>query len=346
MSGLDQPILIAQTSYHVRHQMSVRIPEEQGFFAEEGLTTYEYDWRGMCPGPLERDGLAMIIRQQGIDLATSAGVEAALFQRANGADLYIVGAWRYMPRFRLYAAPEVKTLGDLRGRRIGLREPGGINQLFLALSLRQAGVDAATEIEWVYEPTFAYGTDHAHVDALRSGAVAAAPSHAPFAEELEAAGCHRVLDSRDAYPEGRPGKVLVAPRRTIEERGEELRAFLRGVIRGFWFVRDPANYDYICDLERRLRQRTHNDDERQFAAIPSADGLEELGRPVYGSFPPEALDRVIREMRTVGQLERDLDVPDVLRDEAARQAFSELSAREALRPAREKAVAAAAKHGQ
>jgi ABC-type nitrate/sulfonate/bicarbonate transport system substrate-binding protein len=251
-----------------------------------------------------------------------------------------------MPRFRLYAAPEVKTLGDLRGQRIGLREPGGINQLFLALSLHQAGVDATTEIDWVYNPAFAYGTDRGHVEALQSRAVAAAPSHAPFAEELIALGFHRLLDSRDVYPEGRPGKVLVAPLRTIEERGEELQAFIRGVIRGFWFVRDPANYDYICDLERRLRLVTHNDDERRFAAIPSADGLEELGRPVYGSFPSEALARVISEMRTVGQLQHDLDVKDVLRDEAAREAFSQLSARDALRPAHDRAVAAAVKHGQ
>jgi ABC-type nitrate/sulfonate/bicarbonate transport system substrate-binding protein len=326
--------------------MSVRIPEEQGFFREEGLNDYEYEWRGMCPGPLERDGLSMIMRQQGVDLACAAGVEAALYQRSIGADVYIVGAWRYMPRFRLYAASDVRDLGDLRGRRVGLREPGGINQLLLAHSLLQHGIDAAKDVHWVYEPTFAYGTDHAHVEALVSGAVAAAPSHEPFAQELEAAGFHVILDSRDVYPEGRPGKVLVAPRRTIEERSVELRAFLRGIIRGFWFIRNAASYEYVCDLERRLRLLTHNDDERRFAAIPSAEGLEELGRPVYGAFPREALSRVISEMVTVGQLDRPIEVDDVLRDEAARKAFTELSSRPALRADHTRAVAAAAKHGQ
>jgi ABC-type nitrate/sulfonate/bicarbonate transport system substrate-binding protein len=326
--------------------MSVRIPEEQGFFREEGLTEYEYAWRGMCPGPLEREGLSMIMRQQGVDLACAAGVEAAVYQRSIGADLYIVGAWRYMPRFRLYAAPEVKELRDLRGRRVGLREPGGINHLFLAHSLLQQGVDAATDIEWVYEPTFAYGTDHAHVEALLAGAVAAAPSHEPFADELEAAGFHLLLDSRDVYPEGRPGKVVVAPRRTVEERATELQAFVRGIIRGFWFIRNAANYEYVSDLERRLRRLTHNDDERRFAAIPSADGLEELGRPVYGAFPRDALTRVISEMVTVGQLDRPIEVDDVLCDAAARQAFADLSARPALQAEHDRALAAAAKHGQ
>ena len=59
MSTLDQPILIANSNYHVGHQVAIFVAIEQGFFNEEGLKEYEYDARGLIPGPVERDGLAM-----------------------------------------------------------------------------------------------------------------------------------------------------------------------------------------------------------------------------------------------------------------------------------------------
>ena len=62
MSTLDQPLLIANSNYHVGHQVAIFVAEEQEFFREEGLQEYEYDARGLIPGPIERDGLAMAIK--------------------------------------------------------------------------------------------------------------------------------------------------------------------------------------------------------------------------------------------------------------------------------------------
>src|SRR5918995_302751 len=97
MSTLDQPILIANSNYHVGHQVAIFVAEEQAFFREEGLNSYEYDARGLIPGPLERDGLAMAITNHGVDVATAVDVEAAIYQRSLGAEVYITGGWRYTP---------------------------------------------------------------------------------------------------------------------------------------------------------------------------------------------------------------------------------------------------------
>jgi hypothetical protein len=35
MSTLDQPILIANSNYHVGHQVAIFVAEKQGFFREE-----------------------------------------------------------------------------------------------------------------------------------------------------------------------------------------------------------------------------------------------------------------------------------------------------------------------
>ena len=76
MSTLDQPLLIANSNYHVGHQVAIFVAEEQGFFREEGLKEYEYDARGLIPGPLERDGLAMAITNHGVDIATAVDVDS------------------------------------------------------------------------------------------------------------------------------------------------------------------------------------------------------------------------------------------------------------------------------
>ena len=345
MSAMDQPILIANCNYHVGHQISVRAAEEQGFFKQEGLTDYVYECGGLVPGPFEVDALPRVMKERGIDIATAVNVETIVQQRARGTDLYAVGGWRHMPRVRLYGAPHIKTLADLRGARVGEREPGGITALFFSYWLGKAGVDAEKDVQWVNDPVFAYRRDRAHVEAILSGKVDAVQSAPPFSEELEQKGFHLLLDSAEGYPGGRPGKVIAASSRTIEQRGEELGAFLRGNIRGFWFVRDPDNFEFLREMEGRYRQASHNEDERKLRIITSPEHLEEWIMPVTGGFTREAVERVIDEMVTLGQLDRPIPVEDVVRDGPAVEAYRDLTARPELQAASQKALAAAAKHG-
>src|SRR5436853_2427194 len=97
MSSLDQPLLIANSNYHVGQQTSIRVAEEQGYFRDEGLAAYEYDWRGLLPGPFEKEGLGLVMQEHGVDVATAVDLPSALHQCARGADLYVVGGWRYNP---------------------------------------------------------------------------------------------------------------------------------------------------------------------------------------------------------------------------------------------------------
>ena len=72
-------------------------PRSRAFSVEEGLKEYEYDARGLIPGPLERDGLAMAITNHGVDIATAVDVEAAIYQRSLGAEIYIAAAGATLP---------------------------------------------------------------------------------------------------------------------------------------------------------------------------------------------------------------------------------------------------------
>ena len=348
MSVLDQPLLIANVNYHVGHWVAIYVAEEQGFFKEEGLTRYEYERAGLLPGPWEREGLGLAIKEHGVDIATAVDTESAICQRLQGADVYIVGGWRYTPFLKWYGSKHIIHISKLRGGKIGVRESsadgGGFVEFFIEEALREAGVDPEIEVERVQDPVFGYRNNPAHIEMLRSGRVNAITSSPPFSDQLEKEGYPVILDPNKVFPT-RPGKVTVAPRRTIEERGEELKAYFRAIIRTFWFMRDVKNFEYLHDLEARLRKLTHNEDERRLFIASAPDRVDSWALPMDGGIERQALDRIIQEMVKRGRLERALPVEEVFRDDAVREAYREVSNRAKLKPAFDTAMAAVEKYG-
>ena len=346
MSTLDQPLLIANSNYHVGHQVAIFVAKEQGFFDEEGLKEYDYDARGLIPGPVERDGLAMAITNHGVDIATAVDVEAAIYQRSLGADVYIAGGWRYTPFLRWYGAKHVTDMRKLRGGRIGMREKEGLVQVFITDALLAAGVDPDKEVAWVYDPVFGYRNNPAHMEMLRSGKIEAITSQPPFSDQLEKEGYPMILDPNSVFPR-RPGKLTVATGQMIEQRADELRAYFRAIIRSFWFMRDVKNFEYLRDLEKKLRKtNTHNTDERGVVAIvTSPDRLENWALPIDGGIAPEAVQRIADEMVKSGKLSQPISAKDILRDDAVKQAYREVSSRPELKTPFAIALAAQEKYG-
>ena len=156
-----------------------------------------------CPA-LEREALALIMKEHGVDVATAVDVGSILYQRAQGADLYVVGGWRYPPDLKFFAAKHLTDLRQLRGARVGIREPGDLGQLFISNGLRKVGIDPRTEIELVLTPVFLYRNDPTHLDRLRSGQVDAMTSQPPYTDVLQEEGFPLLLDPLVVYPGGRP----------------------------------------------------------------------------------------------------------------------------------------------
>src|SRR5207244_3893614 len=113
-------------------------------------------------------------------------------------------------------------------------------------ALQTYGV-APSETEWIKNPMAGYGSDPGVLDMLRSGEVQFLSLGGEQAEQLLNEGYPLVLDLEEHYRKTGAwptGRVIVATERTIEQRGEELRAFLRANLRGAWFGTDPRNYRY------------------------------------------------------------------------------------------------------
>jgi ABC-type nitrate/sulfonate/bicarbonate transport system substrate-binding protein len=323
-------IRIATSSYHVGHATAPTIALEKGFFRQEGLDHFELLLEGLIPPSVERQALFAAMKQRGVEIVLGAKAASVFALNSQGADLYIVACWRFASRTQWYAQPGIKSFADLKGKKIGIREAGGISYAVMSGELRKAGVDPQRDVEWVLDPMFAYHDTADHADALRAGQVDCAASGPPFSLELEKAEYTVLLSTKHLYPEGRPERVIAARGVMTEERKDELKKFFRAILRAFWFERDPDHFSYLSEMERKLREASPSEDERALRKANAPDRFEGRSLPVDGRAPLSGLKIIADEMKATGDLRADFSVKEALRDEIVTEAFQELRSRKAL----------------
>jgi NMT1/THI5 like len=326
---IDGKLVIAPTCYHVLHLIPVIAAHEMNFFCEEGLTTedglraYEIQRQSLVPFGLEKLGLSQAMKERSVDIALDVQSRTAFFQRARGADLYIVAGWRNQHVNVWVGAPEIKSLKDLKGKRVGIGDPNGNRQWGISLWLRKAGIDPERDVEWVtgiFPPT--------HVEALKSGRIDAGPMSAWEVEELRRQGFNLLVTPRDLYPNGRPERVIAATGTILEDKPMWVKSFLKGMIRAYWFIRDqPRNFSYVHQLEARLRLESLAKNERVGKFVCQTPvHMEALPFPLDGR--PTGFEELLAEEKAAGELNYDVPpIKEVCALDLIEDAFKELKRR-------------------
>jgi len=317
---------IATSSYHIGHSIAPMVASEKGFFTEEGFSNFELLLEGLVPSFVERVALSSAMKNRGVKIVLGAQIPSVLALNSKGEDLYIVAGWRFVPQTDWYARAGIKSFADMKGKKIGIRDMGGTGpRRLLWNQLRKAGLDPGNDVIWVEDKIFAYHRTREHVVAMRDGRVDVVASSPPFTQELTEMGCTVLLSPRKLFPRGQPMSVIAARRTLIEDSGQDLRAFLRGILRAFWLIRDqPDNFAYVVDLEKRLRSASPNEDEQALRMFTSPEKLETMPLPLDGQVPLKSLELIAREMKVAGDIPENFSVQGALRDEAAQQAFRDL----------------------
>ena len=89
--------------------------------------------------------------------------------------------------FELFAAPTIRSISDLRGKRVAVTNLGSGRHVHLAAMAAYVGVDPTREITWVSDPATVA------LDRFATGEIDAFMAFAPEPQELRAKGIGRVI---------------------------------------------------------------------------------------------------------------------------------------------------------
>jgi ABC-type nitrate/sulfonate/bicarbonate transport system substrate-binding protein len=316
--------------YHVLHLVPPTIADELNLFVDEGLrdadgnAAYQLVPDSHAPFMFERLTLWQTMKERGIDVTMDVKPSTIAHLRQQGKEIYVIAGWRnYMPFFVLGPAG-TSSLKEIAGKRVGIIDLDDILVTMLSYWLIQEGLDPAKDIEWVTGIDTRRGPG-----ALRDGRVDVAFCDQVDIDALRSEGYAQLLDVMEKYPNGRPDRVIAATGRAIDERPEQIQAFVKAMIRAYWFVRIKDNFPVTQAMERRLRRDSPDEDERaRMAQFGSAAQAEMMPFPIDGL--PTGFDQYLAEAQVLGNIDGPMDPADISKLDFAKEAFMELSGRPEL----------------
>ncbi|HEY8323729.1 MAG: ABC transporter substrate-binding protein [Ktedonobacterales bacterium] len=142
----------------------------------------------------------------------------------------------------VYAGRGVDELATLRGRAVGVDNPGSGFALVLRDLLERGGL----ALERDYHFTVAGGTG-ARAAALAEGALAATLVYPPFDLLLASKGCHRLSDSTSVYL-AYASQALAGERGWVTAHGQQVTAYIAALLAALDWLYTPANRAAVEDL--------------------------------------------------------------------------------------------------
>ncbi|MCL4767156.1 MAG: ABC transporter substrate-binding protein [Hyphomicrobiaceae bacterium] len=148
--------------------------------------------------------------------------------------------------FYVLANSPIKSVADLRGKRVGINAFGSAVDLIMRVALQKNGIDPRTDLE-VVEVTFAN-----QPAALRAGRIDCGVIILPFsAKEIPTGDFRPLFNSGDAF--GTFNTIFhVARNEFLAANPKAVRSFLADYVRGLQWFYNPANRSKAIELAAEL----------------------------------------------------------------------------------------------
>ena len=237
--------------------LPAQVAVARGFFKDENLEPLLIQMRSQVTVP------ALISDEVNYTLSFGNIIGSAM----QGMPFKILAVLTDKPLHSLVARPEIKTINDLRGKRIGTQRIGGSDHLAAEAILQAKGLDLK-DVQFV---TFA-GDEPVRVEILKKGLVDAICTVPPGPVRLAREG-YNVLGGPKDLKIGNPvSAVAVTDARLKDNRGE-VKKVLRALVRGLRFMQERKE-ETIQIMARWLNQTTDVARDSYDSILPSfsADG--------------------------------------------------------------------------
>lgn len=208
-STLDMPYFVAR---------------ERGFFREEGLEAEIILMKAIQT--------VQALMAGGIDFgtATGTGVSAAV----NGANVRVVLALTDKPSFDMVAVPTIKSVQQLRGKKISISAVGSLTEILARqiLIANQVPPDQVTFLP--------LGTSDVTYVALKAGVIDATMVQIPQNFLAQDEGFRKLASGADVYRAVQGG--LTTTKATISERPELVTRTIRATLRAVRLIANDKKY--------------------------------------------------------------------------------------------------------
>ncbi|MGE5218250.1 MAG: ABC transporter substrate-binding protein [Chloroflexota bacterium] len=199
------------------------VAHDAGFFAREGLE----DQIIFIPSATQ---LAQVLVAGDVDIA-SLGGGPVMAASLSGADLKVIGNNVNKLIFSIHSKPEVKTLEELRGKRIAVSRFGSSSDVAARAALRKHHMDPAKDVILLQ-----LGTMSNMFGALKSGAVEASVVSPPTQFLSEKLGFKEIVSITDmnlAYP----NPSMAVSGEFIRKKPDLIDRFMRAYVRAMYRAR-------------------------------------------------------------------------------------------------------------
>jgi NitT/TauT family transport system substrate-binding protein len=221
--------------------LGIWVAHDAGYFAKEKLD----DQIILIPSGSQ---LAQVVTAGEVDVAALNG-SSAMAAAIQGADIKIIGNTTNKLIFSIYVRPEIKTIEDLKGKKIGVTRFGSATDIAARFALRKHNLDPQKDVTILQ-----MGAMSSIMGGLQGGSIEGGLVSPPTLFAVEKMGFKELVSVTDldlAFPN--PSLVLQGG--ILRKKPESVDGFMRAYARGIhrartdkeFALKSIANYTKIAD---------------------------------------------------------------------------------------------------
>jgi len=209
------------------------VTQERGFFAKNGLDVQSI----FIPGS---PTLIATLNTGDVQFGYTGGT-ATLGSAVGGLDLKMIAAFANRVQTDLVVRPDIKTAGDLKGKRLGVTSIGGSGWMSAMLGLEQLGLNPERD----HISISAFGDQRVISQAVEQGTINGAAIAGVFTRRLKRSGYH-ILGELEKIP--LVGTSIVVKTDYLNTQSATARNMLKALIEGHAYVLNPANRATVLEI--------------------------------------------------------------------------------------------------
>ncbi len=288
-------IAVPVTPPNVVH-LTPYVADSFGYFKDENLTVELVRFDGGV-------GSLRASASGGITLAGTSS-EPVIDAIANGADVRVLFSYAPAVDVSFVVGPRIKTMADLKGKVMGVQEPGGFADVMTRIVLRKAGIDpkdvtfkqttTQARVQQVIQGVDQGGTDTAvlHIDQTK-----VAQKQNPQLTVL--VNMWEILSDYQY-------SVYVAPTQAIKDDAATLECTIRALMRANRAMYDPANRSKIIDIAVKEAKIDAETAGSTFDILVKAKAW-----PQNEGVPRTFIEGTIKSEKDFGKITKDMKFEDV-----------------------------------